>query len=122
MLYYSTYKEGDIDKDRDLVICFRLEFNDWELNPDGKVVHCPFFNKELYKQTNFGERKGTCYVLHKGKNRSDLPEEFDGIIVDDLTETEKVKVFNQCERCISYDTQTAYSTIAALWVFINSSS
>lgn len=114
LLYYSTYKEGDIDKDRDLVICFRLEFNDWELNPDGKIVHCPFFNTELYKQTNFGERKGTCYVLHKGRNRPDLPKEFDGIIVDNLTEKEKVKVFNQCECCISYDTQTAYSTIAAL--------
>ena len=114
LLYYSTYKEGDIDKKKDLVICYRLEFNDWELNPDGKVVHCPFFNIELYKQTNFGERKGTCYVIHKGKNRPDLPKEFDGIIVDDLTEKEKVKVFNQCERCISYDTQTAYSRIAAL--------
>lgn len=114
LLYYSSYKDGDIDKENDLVICYRLEFNDWELNPDGKVVFCTYFDTELYKQTNFGERNGTCYVIHKGKNRTDLPKNFDGIIVDNLTEKEKVRVFNQCERCISYDTQTAYSEIAAL--------
>ena len=35
-------------------------------------------------------------------------------MIDDLPETEKVEVFNRCERCISYDTQTAYASIAAL--------
>ena len=68
LLYYSSYKDGDIDKENDLVICYRLEFNDWELNPNGKVVCCSYFDLNLYKQTNFGQRSGTCFILHKGKN------------------------------------------------------
>ena len=38
----------------------------------------------------------------------------DGIVIDELPEKEKVNVFNECEYCISLDTQTAYSQIAAL--------
>lgn len=43
-----------------------------------------------------------------------MPQTFDGIIIDDLPEETKVKVFNESERCISYDTQTAYSGLSAL--------
>lgn len=114
LLYYNTYQDEDINKEKDLFIAYRLEFNNWELNPNGKVVCCSYFDLNLYKQTNFGQRSGTCFILHKGKNSPDFPENLDGFIVDSLTEKEKVKVFNQCERCISYDTQTDYSHIAAL--------
>ena len=43
-----------------------------------------------------------------------MPAKFDGIVIDDLFEQEKVEVFNKCKYCISYDTETAYSDIAAL--------
>lgn len=98
----------------DLFFAYRDVFNDESLNPEKRILHCPFFNLELYRQTNFGTRLGTCYVIRKGQNRTDLPEKFDGLIIDDLMEHEKVKVFNSCQYCISYDTQTAYSQIAAL--------
>ncbi len=68
----------------------------------------------MYKRTNFGERKGKCYIIRKGDLREDLPKEFDGPILDDLPEEEKVRIMNECEYCISYDTHTAYSGIAAL--------
>lgn len=115
LLYHNRY-QGDknaFGKD-DLIVCYREIFNDKELNPDNKILHVNYFDLNLYKQTNFGERVGNCYILRKGKNRSDLPNSFDGIIVDDLTEQQKVKVFNQCKYCYSYDMQTAYSDIAAL--------
>ena len=69
---------------------------------------------DLYKQTNFGERSGKCYVLKKGDWRVNPEDVQDGIVIDNLSEKEKVKVFNECEYCISYDTQTAYSGIAAI--------
>ena len=98
----------------DLFVCYRLQFNDQTLNPHNNRLAVGYYNFDLYKQTNFGERKGKCYLIHKGSMRSDLPLSFDGIVVDGLTETEKVKVFNECEYCISYDLQTGYTSIATL--------
>lgn len=72
------------------------------------------FDWDLYKQTNFKQRQGVCFIIRKGNTRNDLPKSFDGIIVDQLSEKEKVKVFNSCEYCISYDTQTFYTTIATV--------
>lgn len=114
MLYYNAYKENEISRETDLFVCYRHEFNDKNLNPDEVTLYCPYFNLELYKQTNFEERHGKCYIIRKGRNRSDLPSAFDGIIIDDLPERKKVQVFNKCKYFISYDTQTAYSRIAAL--------
>ena len=69
---------------------------------------------DLYKRTNYGPRKGKCYIVRKGASRPDLPKKFDGVVIDYLPEKEKVEVFNKCEYCISYDTQTSYSKIAAI--------
>lgn len=53
-------------------------------------------------------------MIRKGAGCADLPTSFDGPIIDDLRETEKVEIINQCERCYLYDTQTFYSSIVAL--------
>lgn len=112
-LYHNRFDDSAYDKS-DLFVCYREVFNDWRLNPNGITLHTPYFDLDKYKQYNFGERKGNCYIVRKGSNRTDLPKKFDGIVIDNLLEEEKVKVFNECEYCISYDTQTAYSSIAAL--------
>ena len=112
-LYYPNYIDGDYDKN-DLFICYRTEFNDRGLNPNEIVLQCQYYNLDLYHRFNYGPRKGLCYIIRKGKNRNDLPEKFDGVIVDSLSEIDKVKVFNEVEYCVSYDTETAYSRIAAL--------
>ena len=98
----------------DLVFSYREIFNDYNLNPLCRLLTLNYFDKDLYKQTNFGERTGVCYIIRKGKNRPDLPKHFDGPIIDNLTETEKVAILNKCKICYDYDTQTFYSTIAAV--------
>ena len=114
-LYYNRFPNDENAYGRnDLFICYREIFNDAALNPDCNIVQMSYFDLDLYKRTNYGERKGVCYVIRKGKKRSDLPKKFDGIIIDNLPEHEKVRVFNESEYCISYDTHTAYSAIAAL--------
>ena len=114
-LYYYKYSE---DKNaygkNDLFICYREQFNDWKLNPNGYKLQTSYFDLNLYRRTNYGNREGKCYIIRKGKNRKDLPQKFDGIVIDNLSEQMKVEIFNKCEICISYDTQTAYSAIAAL--------
>ena len=112
-LFHNKYTKDAFSED-DLFICYREIFNDWELNPEGKQVLLPYFDLELYKRTNYGSRKGKCFIIRKGRGRTDLPKIFDGPVIDDLPEKEKVNLFNSCEYCISYDTQTAYSQIASL--------
>lgn len=116
LLYHNQFQENSAEAfgENDLFICYREVFNDPKLNPSCRKVTISYFDLETYRQFHFGERKGKCYVIRKGHDRPDLPKEFDGIIVDKLSEKEKVNVFNHCEYCICYDTQTAYSSIAAL--------
>lgn len=98
----------------DLFFSFREFFNDYSLNPSCKLLTINYFDKKLYKQTNFKKRTGVCYIIRKGKSRADLPKVFDGPVIDDLSEKEKVEIFNQCKYCYDYDTQTFYSRIACI--------
>lgn len=115
-LLYSDVNEytKKYHAENELVICWESLFSD---NPDdinNKIVCTSYFNKELYKQTNFDQRKGNCYCIRKGIKRDDLPEEFDGPIIDDLNEFDKVKAFNKYEKCYFYDMHTYYAQIAAI--------
>ena len=114
-LLSDRYEENrrNFDKD-DLVIAYREIFNDIKINPTCKTVTISHFNKALYRQTNYGLRTGNCYIVRKGRERGDLPEEFDGPIIDGKSESEIVEIFNNSKYCYSYDTQTMYSSIAAI--------
>lgn len=116
LLYHHDYPQEVCDaySENDLFVAYRDVFNDKELNPEGFTVQTPYFDMDLYKRYNYGERKGKCYIIRKGTQRPDLPAEFDGVIIDGLPEKEIVRIFNECEYCISYDTQTSYSEIAAI--------
>lgn len=114
LLYYYSFDTYDAFGENDLIFAFRDVFNDIKLNPTGRMLKISAFDFELYRQTNFGKRSGNCYIIRKGIDRKDLPQKFDGVIVDNLSEPEIVKVFNKCKYCYSYDTQTAYSVIAAI--------
>lgn len=114
-LYFNRFpNDPNVVGPNDLVLSLREIFNDKNINPDCKIFHLTSYNLDLYKKTNYGERHGNCYVIRKGRSRSDLPKQFDGIIIDDLTEREKVRVFNECEYCYCYDLQSAYARLASL--------
>lgn len=115
LLYFNRYpNEKHAYNEKDLFISYREIFNDCTLNPTQRMVKINYFDKNLYKQTNFSKRIGNCYFIRKGRNRKDLPLNFDGPILDDLPEKEKIKILNECEFCFSYDTQTFYSSIASI--------
>ena len=115
LLYYNRYpNDPNWCSPDDLFFSYREQFNDTNLNPEGRLLKIFHFDSDLYKQTNFGHREGVCYVIRKGIDRSDLPEKFDGPVIDNLREPEKVKILNECEKCYLYDTQTFYASIAAL--------
>ncbi len=114
-LYFHPFAgRDDVFKKEDLFFCYQDTYNDPAWNPVCRTFKIQRYDLDLYKQTNFSERTGTCYIVRKGKDRPDLPKEWDGIVIDDLPEPEKVKVLNQCKYCVSYDMYTAYMQIAAL--------
>ena len=110
--YNWTYDTNAYGND-DLFICYREVFNVWCLNPDGYEVNIRHFDSDLYRQYNWSERKGNCYIIRKGAKRSDLPTSFDGPIIDGLKESEIVEIFNKYKYCYCYDMQTFYVRIAA---------
>ena len=116
--YNKVYRQDGTEtygyEKKDLFFAYREIFNDSKLNPECRILCTPFMDLEKYSRYNFGERNGKCYVLRKGKWRVRPEDVADGIVVDDLSEREKVRVFNECEYCISYDTQTAYSALASI--------
>lgn len=113
-LYYDRYQAFDNAYGKnDLFICYRKQFNNHEKNPQEYELNIRSFDDNLYRQTNFGERSGVCYIFHKGKKRSDLPQKLDGLLLDDMNEESKVKILNECKYCYIYDTQTLYAQIAA---------
>lgn len=116
LLFKNRYKdmEGAFGKD-DLVICYRQFFNDWDLNPEGYQVRLAHFDSSMYRQYNFEPRSGNCYLIRKGRTRTDLPAEFDGPVIDySMWEKDIVDIFNTCKYCYLYDTQTFYAKIAAV--------
>lgn len=116
LLYYHPWNTNDTEwyaKD-DLIFAYLKVFNDEKINPSCRLLTVYHFDKNRYKRTNYGERKGNCYIIRKGRNRTDLPKSFDGPIIDDYSEKDIEKIFNQCERCYSYDTCTFYTCVAAM--------
>ena len=90
-------------------------FNDPEINPDPTnrlTIYAVL--EDIYRQWNFGPRKGNCYVLRKGKDRAPPAATLDGPVIDDLSHEETARLFNECEYCISYDMHTTYSIYAAM--------
>ncbi len=113
LLYFNYFDESAYGKD-DLFISYSKQYIDEKFNPMHRVASTPFFDFELYKQWNYGHREGKCYLIWNGYRRGDLPNTFDGPVIDKLSEKEKVELFNKCEYMYSYDEMSAYNSIACL--------
>lgn len=114
LLYYYDYtNDSNAYSSNDLFIAYRGVFNNEQLNPNNYIVTISYFNNRLYRQYNFKERTGKCYVIHKGANRTDLPKVFDGPVFNSSQE-DLVDMLNNHKYCYCYDPQTFYMKIAAV--------
>ncbi|TFI59894.1 hypothetical protein E2493_01185 [Sphingomonas parva] len=92
-------------------------FNDPAINPHPDHHLQLTYLNPAYRQTNFGPREGTCYVVRKGALRPSLKIDrhpSDAVCVDEMSHEERAAVFNKCTALYSYDMYTFYSTYAAL--------
>lgn len=113
--YYKYEDDNKAYSNQDLFVCYREIFNSKRLNPTVFTLKVQYLDKKLYRQYNFNERNGNCYILRKGKSRNDLPQEFDGPVIDfDTPEETIVDILNKAKFCYCYDTQTYYTIIAII--------
>jgi hypothetical protein len=116
LLYHYRYSnDTKAYNPNDIFICYRKVFNDWILNPTGIETPLIYLEEGCFRQYNFKERKGFCYLLRKGHLRNDLPKSFDGSVIDFGTPDDEInRLFNECKYCFFYDTQTFYVTYAII--------
>lgn len=69
---------------------------------------------DIYQQTNFGTRRGSCHIIRKGKYKRLNHHNKDSITIDKLTHEQAARVFNQVEYCVSYDIHTMLTSYAVL--------
>lgn len=101
--------------DDELYFFYNVQFNDKTINSDEThLLKTIYVMDDLYKQVNFEEREGSCYILRKGKNRPLVHDMEGSVLIDGLSHRETADVFNKMKYCISYDTQTMLSKYAAM--------
>lgn len=114
-LHKPGYHRGLVDYgSNEQYFYYQDAFNDPELNhePDNRLTIT--WQNPVYKQTNFGERSGRCYLLRKGASRASGLDRAHALVVDDMTHEERAEVFNRCEYLISYDLYSMHSVFAAV--------
>ncbi|RYX80351.1 hypothetical protein EON83_28940 [bacterium] len=99
----------------ELYFYYQEVFNDYALNPykENKLTIIHVLN-DIYKQVNFGERKGVCYILRKGRARVGDMVALNGVVIDGKSHEEVAKIFNECEYCVAYDLYSMYSAYAVM--------
>lgn len=116
LLYKPGFFTGEVNYGKDeLFFYLQKEYIPPEFNiPEENRLLVGLSFLDVYKQTNFGARKGACYILRKGKNRKIVHNVKNSILIDGMSHQEIVKIFNNVKCCISYDLYTAYSAYAAI--------
>lgn len=115
LLYHVMSRNAKAASDGDLYFCYQEAFNhDCGKMEYGGTLHVAHWLLNIYKQTNFGTRSGSCYMIRKGKSRPDLPSLRGKVIVDGLDHRSLARIFNEKKYCYFYDAYTGYSSYAAV--------
>lgn len=117
---WILYKPGElIDRvgyePRGIFFFFQEFFRDLERIPEGgDLLQVHWIRDDIYRQVNFSERTGSCYLVKKGAGRGDLAPPEGSICIDGKSHEEVAKIFNQVKFFYSYDLYTMYSDYAAM--------
>lgn len=116
LLYKPGFHTGVIDFSSDDLFFYYLkeyDYPDFNRFPDNQLFVADYF-LDVYRQTNFGPRHGSCFMVRKGKDRVLNLHPDDAIQVDGLSHRELAEVFNRSEYFLSYDLYTMYSVYACM--------
>ena len=75
-----------------------------------------WLRSDVYFDRKLPNRSGACRLIRKGKytGLSEIPEDDDAILIDNMTHEEKAEVFNRTKVLYSHDPFTQYMTYAAM--------
>lgn len=105
----SEFGEGE------LFFFYQERFNDWVLNPDkNRRLTITEVMRDTYVNENTGPRKGQCYMVRKGRNRSLDYHENGALQVDGIPHKELAQIFNQHKYFVCYDPYSMYCRYAAM--------
>jgi hypothetical protein len=114
-LHRPGFHSGEVNYGSNEIYFFYQDaFNDEGLNSDASNRLTVTYTHPAYRQTNFGERTGTCILLRKGASRAPAIDRTRQLVVDGLSHEQMARVFNEYEYLVSYDTYTMYSVFAAM--------
>lgn len=115
LLHKPGFHSGRIEYSKDdLLIGYNKDFiKDFIKSDEYNILSPKYIMTDIYKQTNFGERFGSCHMIRKGEGKSFVHDK-GSLLVDNYTHEELADIFNEVKVFISYDTYTYYSYYASL--------
>lgn len=115
LLHRPGFHTGKAEYGRDDLFFFYQEaFDDPAHNPDPTARLTLTWFIDAYRRTGAGPRRGTAYILRKGKGRPIRHDLAGSVLVDEMSHEERAAVFNRVERLYCYDLYTMYTVYAAL--------
>ncbi len=116
LLHKPGFHTGKVEYGiNDVFFFYQIIFNDPSLNPyDDHLLTVSLVRDDIYKNINQSNRKGSCYIVRKGKNKKIVHNLENSILLDGKSHKEIAQIMNKCEYFISYDFQTMYSQYAIL--------
>jgi hypothetical protein len=101
--------------ENELYFYFSNKFDDPRLNRNPENVLRVFDIKtHIYRNTNPGARRGSCYMVRKGRGREQTYHPAGALCVDGWPHAKLAAAFNQHEYFFCYDLHTMYSRYAAM--------
>ncbi len=115
LLHKPGFHNKKIDfNENDLIFGYGEKFSTLEYPiKKNNTLYLTYIMTDIYYQTNFDDRQGSCHMIRKGKNKKNIHPD-DSLLVDGMTHEELSNIFNEKKYFISYDTYTFYSIYASL--------
>ncbi len=99
----------------DLHFYYQEYFNDEKIHKKTEnLLRIRWIRDDVYAQRNFGQRVGSCYLIRKGQERSDIKKLRQSTRIDYYGHRRIANTFNQKEFFFSYDLYTMYCVYAAM--------
>lgn len=99
----------------DLYFYYQEYFNDEKFHKRSEnLLRITWLRDDIYAQKNFGPRAGSCYLIRKGKDRSNFETPRHSTRIDYYGHRKISDIFNQKEFFYSYDQYTLYCVYAAM--------
>lgn len=98
-------------------LCFYYQefFKDQKSNEKtDNILRVRWIRDDIYSQHNFGTRHGSCYLIRKGADRSDIKRPKGAVRIDYMGHRRVARTFNQKKYFYTYDPYTMYCVYAVI--------